>query len=156
MWENKFCWQNLSWVLSDICFRHTTCLRLAYLKMNIRAATWQNQQNDCAPSEDRSAWAFAQSSEDSHQPGHSPSLIRVFAVRMKKAWVLSYPMSAYRRLWSDWADAQADLSLCWVHRPFCWFCHEAAQMTTKILIIQVSVDFLRVVQYYNMVIGRKQ
>ena len=24
--------------------------------------------------------------------------------------------------WSDWADAQADLSLHWVHRSFCWFC----------------------------------
>ena len=31
-----------------------------------------------------------------------------------------------RRLWSDWVDAQADLSLRWVHMPFCWFCHEAA------------------------------
>ena len=31
-----------------------------------------NQQSVCAPS------------EDSDQPGHSPSLIRVFAVRMKK------------------------------------------------------------------------
>ena len=30
-------------------------------------------------------------SEDSDQPGHPPSLIRVFAVRMKKAWVLGYP-----------------------------------------------------------------
>ena len=30
--------------------------------------TWQNQQNDCAPS------------EDSDRPGHPPSLIRVFAV----------------------------------------------------------------------------
>ena len=37
-------------------------------------------------------------SEDSDQPGHPPSLIRVFAVRMKKAWVLSYPLSAQRRL----------------------------------------------------------
>ena len=45
-------------------------------------------------------------SEDSDQPGHLPSLIRVFAVRMKKLWVLSYPLSAQRRLWSDWADAQ--------------------------------------------------
>ena len=54
-------------------------------------------------------------SEDSDQPGHPPSLIRVFAVRMKKAWVLSYPISAQRRLWSDWADAQADLSLSWAH-----------------------------------------
>ena len=25
-------------------------------------------------------------------------------------------------------DAQADLSLCWAHMPFRWFCHEAAQM----------------------------
>ena len=65
------------------------------------------------------------SSEDSDQPGHPPSLIRVFAVRMKKAWVLSYPLSALRRLWSDWADLQADLSLRWAHRPFCWFCHDA-------------------------------
>ena len=52
----------------------------------ILAASWQNQQNDCAPS------------EDSDQPGHPPSLIRVFAVRMNKAWVLSYPLSAQRLL----------------------------------------------------------
>ena len=36
--------------------------------------------------------------EDSDQPGHLPSLIRVFAVRMKKVWVVSYPLSAQRRL----------------------------------------------------------
>ena len=41
----------------------------------------------CAPSEDS---------------GHPPCLISVFAVHMKKAWVLSYPPSAQRRLWSDW------------------------------------------------------
>ena len=76
---------------------------------NVWAATWQNQQNGCA------------SSEDSDQPGHLPSLIRVFAVRMKKAWVLSYPLSAERRLWSDWADAQADLSLQWAHTHFVGF-----------------------------------
>ena len=34
------------------------------------AATWQNQQSDCAPR------------EDSDQLGHLPSLIRVFAVRL--------------------------------------------------------------------------
>ena len=39
-----------------------------------------------------------QSSEDSDQPGHPPSLIRVFAVRMKKGWNLSYPLNAQRRL----------------------------------------------------------
>ena len=35
----------------------------------IWVALWQNQQNQCAPS------------EDSDQPGHPPSLIRIFAVR---------------------------------------------------------------------------
>ena len=48
----------------------------------------------CAQRRLRSAW-------------HPPSLISVFAVRMKKAWVLNYQLSAQRRLWSDWADAQA-------------------------------------------------
>ena len=24
-------------------------------------------------------------------------------------------------LWSGWADAQADMSLRWAHKPFCWF-----------------------------------
>ena len=38
-------------------------------------------------------------------------------------------LSSYgqQRLWSDWADAQADLSLRWAH-SFCWFCHVAAQI----------------------------
>ena len=73
------------------------------------ATTWQNQQNECAPS------------EDSDQPGHLPRLIRVFAVRMKKPWILSYPVSAPQRLWSDWANAQADLSLRWAHTQFVGF-----------------------------------
>ena len=77
--------------------------------LNIWAATWQNQQSDCAPS------------EDSDQPGHPPSLIRVFAVRMKKAWFLSYPLSAQRRLWSDWAGVKADQSLRWEHSHFVAF-----------------------------------
>ena len=37
-------------------------------------------------------------SEDLDQPGHLPSLISVFAVRMKKDWVLNHPLSAQRRL----------------------------------------------------------
>ena len=66
-------------------------------------------------------------SEDSDQLGRMPSLIRVFTVRMKNAWVLNYPLSTQRRLWSDWALARADLSLRWGHRSFCWFCHVMAQ-----------------------------
>ena len=68
-------------------------------------------------------------SEGSDYPGYPPSQIRVFFVRLKKAMLLSYPLSAQRRLWSDWADAQAGLSLRWVHMHFFWFCHELAQIT---------------------------
>ena len=41
---------------------------------------------------------------------------------LSAAWILSYPLSAPRRLWLDWADVQADLSLRWAHMEFCWFC----------------------------------
>ena len=30
--------------------------------------------------------------------------------------------------WSDWVDAQVDLSLRWAHMPFCWFGHEVAKI----------------------------
>ena len=33
-------------------------------------------------------------SEDSDQPGHSPSLTRVFVVHMKNGWILSNPLTA--------------------------------------------------------------
>ena len=55
------------------------------------------------------------------QPWHPPSLTRVFAVRMKKAWGLSNPLSAQRRLWSDGANFQADLSLRWAHTQLVGF-----------------------------------
>ena len=51
------------------------------------------------PSRDKTNKMACAPSEDSDQPKHSPSLIRVFTVRMKKVWVLSYLLSAVRRLW---------------------------------------------------------
>ena len=56
--------------------------------------------------------------ETSNQPGHPPSLTSVFAVRKKKPWVLSYPLSEQRRLirpggcpgWSEFSlDAHVTL-----------------------------------------------
>ena len=68
------------------------------------AASWQNQQSGCAPR------------EDSDQPRHPPSLIRVFAVRsMGSQGPLEASSCGQRRLWSDWADAQVDLSLHRAH-----------------------------------------
>ena len=87
-------------------------------------------QRSFEPHRDKTNKMACAPSEDSDQTGRMPSLVWVFAVRMKKAWVLSYPLSAQRRLWSDGADAQADLSLRWT-QSFCWFCHEAAQFYLK-------------------------
>ena len=73
------------------------------------------------PPSDKTNETACASSEDSDQPGHPPSLIRVFSVCVKKAWVLSYSLSTQWRLWSDWADVQTDLSLCWAHSHFIGF-----------------------------------
>ena len=42
-------------------------------------------------------------------PAHQPSLIRVFAVHLKKHWVLCYPLSAQQRLVSEgWSESSLD------------------------------------------------
>ena len=84
----------------------------------IWAVSWQYQQNDmCAQRRLRSALASAQSD----QSLRFRPVWTVFAVRMKKPWVLIYPLRAKRRLWSEWADAQADVSLRWAHSHFVGF-----------------------------------
>ena len=50
------------------------------------------------PVNDKTYRMACASSENSDQPGHPPSLIRAFAVRMKKNQVLSYPVSAQQIL----------------------------------------------------------
>ena len=57
-----------------------------------------------------------------------PSLIRVFAVRMKKDWVLRNTLSAQRRLirlggCPGWSESSQGA------QSFCWFCHEAAHIS---------------------------
>ena len=66
------------------------------------AASWQNQQNECAQSDQSSlcAWRNLES--------------------LATHWVHSED-------WSDWADAQVDLSLLGT-QSLCWFCHVAAQI----------------------------
>ena len=92
----------------------------------LRSTTIKYSLNE--PHHDKTNKMACAPSKDSDQPGHPPSLIRVFPVRLKKAKILSYPLGAQQRLLSDWAYAQADLSLRLAHIPFCWFCHDAAQM----------------------------
>ena len=70
-------------------------------------------------------------SEDSDQPRRPPSLIRAY---VGAQWVAKDPSFLHADSeGSDQTgiDAQADQSLRWVYRSFCWFCHEAAQIRMK-------------------------
>ena len=67
-------------------------------------------------------------SEDSDQSGHPPSLIRVFAVGMKKPWVFSYPLSAQRRLIRLGGCSGCSESSLGAQSLLRWFCHEAAHI----------------------------
>ena len=104
--------------------QHVNKCTLVLSKGFLRFVTVHNQFE---PPRDKTNKMACVPSEDSDQLGHPPSLMRVFAVRIKKAQVLSYPLSAQRRL-IRLGGCPADLSLRWAHMPFCWFCHEAAQL----------------------------
>ena len=80
-----------------------------------------------------------------------PSLIRVFAVCMMKAWTLSYPLSAQSDQGLRCPHAQADLSLCWVHRSVCWFWHDAAHFDWKSLWCPLFVG--KYILYFDLLIS---
>ena len=57
--------------------------------------------------------------EDSNQHAHPHSLIKVFAGHSLDSPGSKVSVGGQRRLRSDCANAQADLSLRWAHRQFC-------------------------------------
>ena len=77
--------------------------------------------------------------------GHPPNMIRVFAVRVKKPRVLSYPLKegTAKTLWSDWADAQADLSLLGV-------CHFAGFV--MLILITYHHDNMMIAKFYKLIL----
>ena len=87
---------------------------------------------DFEPPRDKTNKMTCAPSEISVQPGHRPSLCA--------QWVAKGPrfLHADTEDWSDWADAQADLSLHWSHISFCWFCHEAAHFNHAVICILVT------------------
>ena len=76
----------------------------------------------CAQRRLRSAWASTQS-----------SLIRIFAVRLTIAWVLSYPFERTAKtlirlgICPGWSKSSLGAT------PFSWFCHEAESAICNIL-----------------------
>ena len=99
-------------MLND-CIPWYTTLTVLHLIYNLLSSAFvQNQESQkreetylrrCAPI------------EDSNQPAHPRSLIKVFVVRMKKFCVLCYPKCAQLRFLLGCANAQADLNLYWAH-----------------------------------------
>ena len=134
IWINKYyflyklAFQETCWLISLAQFGNTSFVGITG-NGNWCSQKCENWTNE--PHRDKTNKMACAPSEDSDQPGHPPSLIRVFTVCLKKAMILSYPLSVQQRLWLDWADAQADLSLRWAHMPFRWFCHDAAQIIEK-------------------------
>ena len=51
------------------------------------ALSLKNKTTTFEPTHDKTNKMACVPSKDSDQPGHLPSLIRVFAVRMKKTWI---------------------------------------------------------------------
>ena len=74
------------------------------------------------PAQDKTYNKPCVTSENSDQPAHPRSLIRVFTDRM----CLLRPPGCQKRNKREhlpyWVDVQADLSLYWLHRSYCRFC----------------------------------
>ena len=67
--------------------------------------------------------------EDSNQPAHLRSLIRVFEAHMKLLCVLGYPKCAQWIFRSDCASAQSDLNLLWTHMSAGTFSDDLVHMS---------------------------
>ena len=120
----KFPWRNFQSQDHEITHENEVIYSITILRWNslkwyiIEPQHEKKQQNDlCGQGRLRSAWVCAQSDQSS--------------------------LSAYRNLgslathWMHSEDSdqtvQADLSLHWVHRLFCWLSHAQAQFSSKLL-----------------------
>ena len=72
-------------------------------------------------------------SEVSDKPAHPPGLTRVFAYFMCLSQPPDYTKRDEREPLPYRVDIQADMSLCWLHRSFCRFCHGLAQIKVDLL-----------------------
>ena len=68
-------------------------------------------------------------SKDLDQPVHPPSMARALVYSSLDSLEAVEGTCDQRRLWSDCADAQADLSLRWSHKSHCRFCRALAHFS---------------------------
>ena len=86
-----------------------------------------------APAQDKTYNTVCATSKDSDQPAQIRRLIRVFDDRMCLLQPPGYPRTDARESLPKWVYVQADLSLSWLHRSYCRFCHALAQMKESII-----------------------
>ena len=94
----------------------------------------------CAQRRLRSAWATAQSDQS----------LRCALIGYLRAQCFFMRTS---RLWSDWADAQANLSLGWAHGSFCWFCHAGHDVAAQIIFRCGPIKGTRLKPWQSKTIG---
>ena len=124
----SFCWfcHGLAQILSQFYGKHPLLISKFLVSMTTYVSVRDNkflsgdlltkfEQTDVRPAK-------------TDQTGHLPNLLRIFAMHSMGSQGLKVFSARHRRLWSDWADTQADLSLCWAHTSFCWFWHAAVQL----------------------------
>ena len=92
----------------------------------IRNGFWRGFNMKIEPRHDKTNKMIRAPSEDSDQPGHPPSLIRVSAVRLKQTWVLSYQQCTAKTLirpggCPGWSESSLGTKVILL------FCHEVAQ-----------------------------
>ena len=80
------------------------------------------------PAHDKTYNKTCATSEDSDQPAHPRSLIRVFVDPMCLLQPPGNSKINKRGLLPYWVDAQVDLSLCWLHMSYCRFYHALAHI----------------------------
>ena len=86
------------------------------------------------PTHDKTYNTTCATSEDSDQPAHPRSLIRVFTDRTCHLKPPGCPKMDTREALPYWVNVHADLSLCWSHRFYCRFCHALALISVCAII----------------------
>ena len=95
-------------------------------------------------------------SKDSDQPGHPPSLITVFTVRLKTDRILSYSLSAlWRLIRLGIRPLQADLSLRWAYYGRVIFGNDAVENFFVCVCLGQVLDFTKSLVYSNCQNDRK-
>ena len=107
-------------LLEDVSCDHSIFKKLYLLNLvrgvyKVTGGTCGNRHPIYGPQHQKMYLRPGAPSEDSNQPAHPRSLIRVFVVRLWKLCLIANQKCTQWRFWSDCANAQSDLNLRWAH-----------------------------------------